>query len=353
MNQAIDMTINYLPAPTWNWLKTNEISVGSVAVERRGEYKAEIPEGISEEITDYVPAEVRSGAGPDMDRLIAASGICSVRLSTDADIEAPVRLDFSYEKKPSGINALELAVGKNARMTVIMNFASDDDAAGTAAVQTRYHVAPGALLRLVQVQKLGKDVTFFNDIGGVCEDGGRFELIQLVLSGRQTYLGCRTELSGTSSAFTADIGYRAAAGERIDMNYVANHTGRKGDSRINASGVLSGDAFKLFRGTIDLHRGCGGSVGNEKEDVLLLSEDAVNQTIPLILCDEEDVEGNHGASIGRPDADQLFYLASRGIPEEEACRMMAAARIDAVSSLIPDEKTRKEVRAVLHPGEEN
>ena len=43
----------------------------------------------------------------------------------------------------------------------------------------------------------------------------------------------------------------------------------------------------------------------------------MNQTIPLILCEEEDVEGNHGATIGKLDEELLFYLESRGIPEAE------------------------------------
>ena len=65
-------------------------------------------------------------------------------------------------------------------------------------------------------------------------------------------------------------------------------------------------AFKLFRGTIDFVKGSAGSVGNEKEEVLLIDEKCVNQTIPIILCAEEDVVGNHGATIGKPDEELLF-----------------------------------------------
>ena len=53
---------------------------------------------------------------------------------------------------------------------------------------------------------------------------------------------------------------------------------------MESNGILNGNAFKLFRGSIDFVKGCAGSVGNEKEDVLLLGDDVVNQTIPLILC---------------------------------------------------------------------
>lgn len=49
-----------------------------------------------------------------------------------------------------------------------------------------------------------------------------------------------------------------------------------------------------------------------------MGDNVVNQTIPLILCAEEDVEGNHGASIGQLDEEMLFYLSSRGMSAESA-----------------------------------
>ena len=82
---------------------------------------------------------------------------------------------------------------------------------------------------------------------------------------------------------------------------------------------------------------------------MLIGDDVVNQTIPLILCAEEDVEGNHGATIGKLDESMLFYLGSRGISKEEAERIIAKAKIDALCSLIPDKAVRKEVEA-YHDG---
>lgn len=58
-------------------------------------------------------------------------------------------------------------------------------------------------------------------------------------------------------------------------------------------------------------------MGNEKEDVLLLDDTIVNQTIPLILCNEEDVEGNHGATIGKLDEERCFIWSQ----EESAKRL--------------------------------
>ena len=76
--------------------------------------------------------------------------------------------------------------------------------------------------------------------------------------------------------------------------------------------------------------------GEETEDVLLMGEDAVNQTIPLILCGEEDVQGSHGATIGRLDDELLFYLCSRGMSRQAANKMITRARLDAVCRRMED-----------------
>ena len=55
----------------------------------------------------------------------------------------------------------------------------------------------------------------------------------------------------------------------------------------------------------------------------------------------EDVEGSHGASIGKISEDVLLYMQSRGIPEEDITEIMAKSRIAAVAGRIPDEKTRE------------
>ena len=89
----------------------------------------------------------------------------------------------------------------------------------------------------------------------------------------------------------------------------------------------------------------------ESPDVLLLDDGVQNQTIPLILCAEEDVEGNHGASIGSLDDELIFYLESRGISEEAAYELMAKARLKAVCKKIPVEGLRAELNEMLD-GEE-
>ena len=128
------------------------------------------------------------------------------------------------------------------------------------------------------------------------------------------------------------------------MNYVAVHEGKNTDATMEVNGTLEEGARKIFRGTIDFRQGCAGAKAAENENVMLMGDEMVNQTIPVILCKEEDVEGSHGASIGQLDDKVLFYLGSRGISKEAAQAMIAQARIDAICEKIPVESVRSQIR---------
>ena len=69
----------------------------------------------------------------------------------------------------------------------------------------------------------------------------------------------------------------------------------------------------------------------------MLGDDVVNKTVPLILCAEENVVGNHGATIGELDTDTLFYFASRGIDRTAAEAILARAAVERLARMAEDE----------------
>lgn len=352
MGQGLDLKINRLPARTWNWLKMNEAGLNEIEA---GESPTIITEGFAEAVTwreDF--SAIATGMGEDMDRLARESNTDAIRIqSGPSEEERRAALHFVCGSGAKSFQTVELLVQEDETLNVVMDFTSAPEAAGLTAVQTRFRVRKNARLRLIQLQLLGSGYTFLSDIGGSCGEGSSVEVIQLFLGGAETYAGCQADLVGKESTMDADVGYLGRDSQRFDMNYVANHRGEKSRSRILAGGVLRDQAFKLFRGTIDFKFGAAGAEGEEKEDVLLLGDDVINQTIPLILCAEEDVQGNHGATIGRLDDELLFYLCSRGMSLEAAAEMITRARLDAVCRKIGDEAAEQMVQDYLGEVEKN
>lgn len=351
------MKVNPLPARTWNWLKMNDTVLNENVMTERGNMTIEKPESVAlaEEQNPELFSSIVTGMGKEMDGFFDAGKAATQIFTTKAGIKEaePLRLTFTYEDGSRTVNRIGIHLLPDSELTVVMDFTSEEESEGTAAVQTKIFAEENAVLHLVQVQHLGKKFRILDDLGADCQKKAEVKTIQLILGGKDTYLGNYTALEGAQSSLESDIGYLAGGDGRVDMNLVALHTGKKTTSRMDAAGVLSDKAKKIFRGTIDFRKGCAGSVGNEKEDVLLLDDTIVNQTIPLILCNEEDVEGNHGASIGKIDEELLFYLESRGISEENVYDMMAKARINAVCNKITDEETKRKVQEYLEGMKEN
>ncbi len=349
------MIVNTLPSPTWNWLHMNEQTIEDFPVLEEGAVEIEVPEEVEAEPHEAFTIEnVKTGMGEDFLAMVKKTkpDIDFFRVADGVKVEEPLRLDIAYESQVNAVNAAEIIVPAGSHVVCIMNFSSDEKASGNAAMETLYHVAENASLTLIQVTALSDELNFFNDIGGECDERGNFSLIQVVLGGKKTYLGSHTALSGYKSSLNTDLAYLVKGNSGLDVNYIASHTGRKTTCDIHANGVLRDHGQKMFRGTIDFVKGCAGAVGTEVEDVLLMDETVSNQTIPVILCAEEDVEGNHGATIGKLPEELMFYLKSRGMSEEAIYEMMAIARIEAVADKIHDEKTRSLIADRLGRAEE-
>lgn len=253
-----------------------------------------------------------------------------------------VRLDIAgdgnYSEKRVDIHAPE-----GQTVTVFETLRSEDK----LLVRTELHVEKDARVRLVQIQNTAQDSPLRLETDGRCAENGQVELIQILLGRGDVYSDGHFALNGTGAGFQAGIGYLGQKQQTVDLNLVVDHWGQKTTSEINAAGALKDDARKIFRGTIDFKKGSAGSVGNEQETVLMLGDGVVNKTVPLILCAEENVVGNHGATIGELDEDTLFYFESRGISAAEAENIMARAAIERLARTLQDETAQAAVLTEL------
>ena len=287
---------------------------------------------------------METALGKDMDKLGEASAVEVIESTGGKKDRYQAVINLTAD---GDYGRYFLHIPKDCQMNVAVYCTSKEEETKPFFLQLKIYAQENAKLDLTVVQTVKKNLSVFSDIGGILEKNAAVNLVKMELGGKEIYSGAYMNLKGDSSSFQAHIGYLGEGKQHLDMNYVARHYGKKTQSLMESNGVLNDEAFKLFRGTIDFVKGCPGSTGNEKEDVLLLGEGVVNQTIPLILCAEEDVEGNHGASIGELDEKTLFYLMSRGFSKEAAKKMIARARLEAVAAQITEDSVREKTRKYL------
>ena len=339
----MSMIINKLPSITWNRLKVNSTSV-DINIEKGGKFISEVPSDISLKVSEEVSDKsLENGMGAAFNDYITSLKlpVHSFFVVEKSVVEEPLRLKFAYDEVSNVGNIIELHIAKDSQVTVIMDYSAVKDLDSVAAVQTRVHLEDNAKLTLIQIQLIDKELTFFNDIAANCAKGAEFELTQIIIGDKATYQGSKVLLAGDDSVVQANVAYLVRDNDKLDMNYIAVHEGKLTTSRLYTRGVLRDKADKTFRGTIDIKLGAANASGQESETVLLIDEGVVNKTIPIILCAEEDVEGAHGATIGRLDEELMFYMKARGFSEKAIYELMARARIEEDCNFIEDEATRK------------
>ena len=232
--------------------------------------------------------------------------------------------------------------GGPAGATFDLTVSLDSPAAGSGVmgVVLRVFAGENAHVNVTSVHTLDDTWMALDDTGIVCDEGAFVTVRHRMLGAGKSHTGLATDLRGDLSRVDVDTRYLAAGQDVRDFNYVVRHRGKKTRCNIDANGALMGESKKVLRGTIDLVRGCKGAEGTERETVLLVDERVENKTIPVILCDEDDVAGNHGATIGHVAADQLFYLKCRGLSQEAAEGLFATATLEETALAVEDETVR-------------
>lgn len=370
-------TVNHLPVLTWNALKLNAASMdfdpadltspsltvnhfyGDAEMEADlapAEFEARLAAlGTANEeeavvagkFPIYAEQAFPTGMGADADRLMREAETPGTVLTFPEGCKPPKHITFRYTI-PAGASSLSrllIKVKRGADASVLLYAASEDTAA--FGMQTYVYLEEGASLRLSAVQRMGGDSFFFHDIGGWGEDRSSLSLAKLDLGAKTVYEGLNHMQAGQACTFSAELGYLGLRGSKTDINYNDVFRGRRAEGKMLFKGALLGGAEKTFRGTIDFRRAATGCNGDEQEDVILLGDDVVNKTIPLILGEEEDVEGRHASSIGSLSDDMLFYMQTRGIDRVHAEELMVRASLAGIADKIPSDDIRCGVNTYL------
>ncbi len=106
--------------------------------------------------------------------------------------------------------------------------------------------------------------------------------------------------------------------QQFDVAVEVQHLAPQTTSDMRTKGVAKDKSRAVYRGNIKIHENAHNSMGYQREDTLILSEEATVDAIPKLEINNHDVKCKHGATVGQIDREKLFYLTSRGLSEGEA-----------------------------------
>ena len=336
MDNVLINRANVPAAQTWNRLHANSLSVTVPNHADEGKVYLHLPRlferiecGMGQEVTDYVESQVFK------------SDFYNVPAHTKR--EEPIVVAVSAAQNQCANTGIIVREGAEA-IVVVAAFAGEkntdaasNNALPTSAALTRIVVEAGAKLHLIEMLGVNENQQHLESVGLEIHQDATVDVKQYALGGSTIGLGLTANLVGARARLDLNNRYHATHEETLDINHLVRMRGTSTRAQLTESGVLNEAAKKTLRATIDLIRGAKDAQGNEIETVMILGDDVVNKTMPVILCNEDDVAGNHGATIGSVSPEQLDYLAARGLSRQAAEQLFVRALFEDAIINAPEE----------------
>ena len=253
-----------------------------------------------------------------------------------------LNLNFSFsEDDPVLAENIEIIANTKSKSTIVIKYFSDDLDEYFHNGIIRVNASKDSKTNIVVVNMLNNSSMNFLSIENQLAENAEVNFCIVDFGGKTSITNYYSNVVGNNAKSNINAIYLGTENQVFDINYIAELFGEKTETNIEVQGALKDNAKKSFKGTIDFKKGSKKAKGNENEFCMLLSENAHSKALPMLLCTEEDVEGNHSSSAGKIDDDVLFYIMSRGISEKDAMKLVVKSKFNKILETIKDEELKE------------
>jgi Fe-S cluster assembly protein SufD len=225
--------------------------------------------------------------------------------------------------------------------------ATDHDRAGLFNTVSEIWVGPGANLRYVTAQGLGESSWIFATQRAEVERDASFDWVALGFGSSRGKVRMETRLSGPGSSARVTGAYAGNGSQHLDFDTTQEHAAPNTTSDLAFRGVLEESATAVWRGMIRVDPGAQQTDAFQESRNLLLSKSAHADAIPGLEIEANDVRCTHAAAVAQIDAEQLHYLRSHGLPDEQAKRLIIEGFLEALVERLDEGPVRAAVSVAL------
>lgn len=284
--------------------------------------------GVGNDFTSYVVKNYNSGL--------------SLYVPKGQVIKEPIKLEFNMDREnPTTIDHNIIIASPNSESTIVFDYSSSGDDYNFHNGMTKVYAQENSLVTIIKIQRMNKKSHNFDSNIAYIQRGARVNWISIEIGSDISGSNFTSILEDEASQGDLASIYLGDGSRKMDLEYTMIHKGRRSISNIETRGVLMDEATKVFRGNLDFKKGAKLSKGVEEEFVVLLDPRVKSHSIPALLCEEDDVTGEHAASAGQINEGQLFYLMSRGLSLSEAKKLIVTASFRPILDKIPMEGLRQ------------
>ncbi len=246
---------------------------------------------------------------------------------------------------------LVIDAGADSEVTVVERFTSASDADVLVVPVLQIRASAAARVSYVGVNELADTAWLIGHQQAVGDRDSTTTLATVALGGHYARVRTEARLSGPGGS-TRQIALYFAAGEQMhDFRTIQDHDAPHTTSDLLFKGAVQDEARSVYTGLIKVRKHARGTNAFQTNRNLTLSEGAWAESVPNLEIETNDVRCSHASTVGPIDAEQRFYLESRGIPTPIAERLIVLGFFDEVLDQLPvgplAEQLRRQVSAKL------
>lgn len=294
--------------------------------------------GLSEELAVQVKAQANQKIKLNI------KGTQNEKSKTENLEKAEAEIDFKFDDENSVlVDNIEITATENTKSTVVIKYTSNQESENYHNGIIKAKAEKDSELNIVLINLMNTKSNNFLAIENDFEENAKINYTIIDFGGKNSITNYYSNLKGDNCDNQLNTIYLGKENQLFDLNYIGELRGKKSNIDIEVQGALKDVAKKHFKGTIDFKKGCKKATGNENEACMLLSDTAKSIALPMLLCSEEEVEGNHSSSAGKIGEKELFYIMSRGFELKEAMKLMVRARFNQILEKIEKKELREEI----------
>ena len=266
----------------------------------------------------------------------------------NAEINEPLQYVVISDNKQSLFNHVTLQVGKNAKFNFIENYINNDKSdSDPFNIVTEVVAHDGAKINYSSItnQPGEKRGTILRR--GLTYRDALINWNVAAMDEADVYHDNTTHILGDGSEANLKIVTLGVKEQKTYFNSEVVNQGLNSKGDILQHGVLLDRSHIVFNGVGFIVKGATGSNAYQSSRMLTLSSDAKADANPMLLIDENDVMAGHGASLGRIDEEQLYYLQSRGLTRKESSRLLVHGFLSPVITELTVDKIKDLVTILI------
>lgn len=266
-------------------------------------------------------------------------------------LEEPVHLMFISTRRadPFAVHPRNVIVlGNRSRAALVETYGSSADATYLMNTATEIRLGQGAVLEHDKLQQESEQAFHAATVHVRQDRGSSYTSNVINLGGSIVRNTITAELAG-EQAMAVLNGLSLGTGTQLIDNHTAiDHAMPHCESHELYKSILAGKSHGVFNGKIFVRKDAQKTNAKQTNQTLLLSDDALIDTKPQLEIFADDVKCTHGATVGQLDDEQVFYLRSRGIAEEQARDILTFAFARDVVQRVTIDHLKNQLEALVH-----